>query len=246
MIQLSALPRPAKLTDDLVIKLTKRFRDTGKSVWIQSFIKEYLLKMSHDKCAFCECNIVEESKYLEVEHYLPKSIYDGKVVDWANLLPACKRCNGCKSDHNTAIEPIVHPVNDKPNEHLKWYHYFFKGKTIIGKTTIQVLQINDIRIRNPRTKIGAATIEQLENLRDLIELYEEKPAVKWRNKIQSWLDKIMKEAQPNSEYSATVATVIWHCEAYHFAKDFFQKQGWWNNELQDLERAIELNAFDIS
>lgn len=246
MIQLSALPRPAKLTDDLVIKLTKRFRDTGKSVWIQSFIKEYLLKMSHDKCAFCACNIVEESKYLEVEHYLPKSIYDSKVVDWANLLPACKRCNGCKSDHDTAVQPIIHPVNDKPNEHLKFYNSFFKPKTIIGKTTIKVLRINDIRIVNPRTKIGSMTIKQLEDLEDLMEQYAQTPNVISRNKIKSWLYNILKEAQPNSEYSATVATVIWHSEDYHFAKDFFQKQGWWNNELQELERVIALNAFDIN
>ena len=246
MIQLSALPRPAKLTDALVIKLTKRFRDTGKSVWIQSFIKEYLLKMSHEKCAFCECNIVEESKYLEVEHYLPKSIYPKKVVDWANLLPACKRCNGCKSDHDTAVEPIVHPVNDKPNEHLKLNHYFFKPKTITGKTTIRILRINDDRIRNPRYKIASMTLKQLEKLEDLIEQYTQTPNVIARNKIKSWLYDILMEAQPNSEYSATVATVIWHCEDYRFAKDFFQKQGWWNNEFQDLERAIELNAFDIN
>ena len=246
MIQLSALPRPAKLTDALVIKLTKRFQDTGKNVWNQSFIKEQLLEMSHNKCAFCECNISEESKYLEVEHYLPKSIYPNKVVDWANLLPACKRCNGCKSDHDTAAQPIIHPVNDKPNEHLKLNHYFFSPKTIIGEKTIEILRINHERIRNPRTKINAATIKQLENLEDSMEQYAQMPSVKLSNKIKSWLYGILIEAQPNSEYSATVATVIKHSEAYRFAKDFFQKQGWWNNELQDLERAIELNAFDIS
>ena len=40
MIQLIAVPRPVKLTDELVIKLTKRYKQTGKSVWIQRFIKE--------------------------------------------------------------------------------------------------------------------------------------------------------------------------------------------------------------
>ena len=245
MIQLLALPRPDKLTDALVIQLTDRYQKTGERVWIQSFIKENLLKMSFDKCVFCECNIAEESKYMEVEHYVAKSIDPSKVVDWANLLPACKRCNGCKSDHNVLLFPIIQPVHDKPTEHLKLFLYFFKHKTVLGKTTIEVLHLNDIQVRKPRTKIGSVATEQLENLKDDIEDYEKTPSIKRHNKIKSWLRKLMLEAQPNSEYSATVATVIWHNEAYHFAKDFFQKQDWWTSELQELEQIIELNAFDI-
>ena len=246
MIQLLALPRPDKLTDALVKQLTDRYQKTGERVWIQSFIKENLLKMSHDKCVFCECNIAEESKYMEVEHYVAKSIDPSKVVDWANLLPACKRCNGCKSDHNVLLFPIIHPVHDKPTEHLKLFLYFFKPKTLIGKTTITVLDLNNIRVRQPRAAIGLATTAQLEDLNDEIEQYEEMPSPNKRNKIRSWLYNIMLEAQPNSAYSATVATVIWRNSAYRFAKDFFQKQNWWTSELQQLEQAIELNAFDIN
>ncbi len=246
MIHLIAVPRPAKLTDELVIKLTKRYKQTGKSVWIQRFIKEALLNMSHGKCSFCECNIVEESKYLEVEHFFTKSIYETKVVDWDNLLPACKRCNGCKSDHDTVLEPIVHPVNDKPNEHLKFNLYFFKSKTSLGKMTIEVLQLNDIRIRHPRQKIGSKTREQLDNLEDWVEQYEQTPTIRLRNKIHAFLHAILIEAQPNSEYSATVATVIWHDDSYHFVKNFFQKQGWWHDEFQELERAIQSNAFETA
>lgn len=246
MIQLFALPRPTKLTDELVIKLTERYQKTGESVWIQRFIKEVLLKMSHDKCSFCECNVVEESKYMEVEHFFAKSIYESKVVDWDNLLPACKRCNGCKSDHDVAIEPIIHPVNDKPNEHLKFNLYFLKGKTELGKTTMKILRLNDGRILKPRMNIGSKTKEKLDDLEELIGLYPQMPTVPLRNKIRTSLYGILREAQPNSEYSATVATVIWHDDSYHFIKDFFQKQDWWNSEFQELEKALETNSFEIA
>lgn len=246
MIQLFALPRPAKLTDELVIKLTERYQKTGESVWIQRFIKEVLLKMSHDKCSFCECNIVEESKYMEVEHFFAKSIYESKVVDWDNLLPACKRCNGCKSDHDVAIEAIIHPVNDKPNEHLKFNLYFLKGKTELGKTTVQVMQLNHVRVLQPRQKIGLKTRQQLDNLEDWVEQYVETPSVRLRNKIHAYLQGILIEAQPDSEYSATVATVIWNDDSYRTIKDFFQKQDWWNSEFQELEKAIENNSFEMT
>ncbi len=245
MIQLSAIPRPTELTDELVKELTKRYIETGESVWIQRFIKEYLLKMSHDKCSYCECNIVEESKYMEVEHFFAKSIYESKVVDWANLLPACKRCNGCKSDHNIGIEPIIHPVNDRPNEHLKFNLYFLKGKTELGKMTVQVLQLNHVRVLQPRQKVGLKTRQQLDNLEDWVERYIESPSIRLRNKIHAFLQAILIEAQPNSEYSATVATVIWHDDSFRTVKDFFQKQGWWDAEFQELEKAILSNTLQM-
>ena len=161
-------------------------------------------------------------------------------------MPACKRCNGYKSDYDTAIEPIIHPVNDKPNEHLRFNLYFFKGKTELGKLTTQILQLNDIRIFQPRQKVGSETRRQLDNLEDWIEQYQLTPTVRLRNKIHSFLRAILIEAQPDSEYSATVATVIWSDDSYRFAKNFFQNEGWWDDELQLLEQVIELNAFEIN
>ncbi|MGR0329632.1 HNH endonuclease [Bacillus cereus] len=97
------LPRPncpSKLTDEVKTKLTQDFITSGSSVWGKSYIKSALLEMSHNKCAYCECRLDEESKYMEVEHFLPKDDYPKLVVDWNNLLPSCKRCNG-KKEHMT-------------------------------------------------------------------------------------------------------------------------------------------------
>ena len=99
---------------------------------------------------------------------------------------------------------------------------------------------------HPRQKVGLKTRQQLDSLEDLIEQYEKIPTIRLRNKIQSFLMAILNEAQPESEYSATVATVIRHDESYRFAKNFFQNHNWWSNDLQQLEHAIEVNAFEIS
>jgi hypothetical protein len=71
----------------------------------------FLLRLSHQKCAYCEC-IITASQPGDVEHYRPKGRIrdeDGKIVKteagsdhpgywwlayrWDNLLPACIDCN---------------------------------------------------------------------------------------------------------------------------------------------------------
>jgi 5-methylcytosine-specific restriction endonuclease McrA len=246
MIPLKPIPRPSKLTDDLVIELTERFQKTGESVWLRRYIIDGLLLISHGKCCFCECKITEESKYPEAEHFFPKVVFIEKVLEWENLLAACKRCNGCKNDHNTLLEPIIHPTRDTPKEHLKLNHYFFRHKTELGKTTVKVLRLNDVdRLVLPRQRIGNRVKDELDNLEDWMVEYVKNPDVKKRNKIISKLKGVMREGQTDSEYSATVATVIVHDESYHLIKDFLTKNGWWDDECQALENVIFDIAFDI-
>ena len=96
MIKLDRTPKPVELTTALQVALTDEFKLTGKSVWNIDFIKKALLGFSNDKCCYCEANINEESKYLEVEHFHHKDTYKEEVLEWENLLPSCKKCNGTK------------------------------------------------------------------------------------------------------------------------------------------------------
>lgn len=98
MIRLYRPNCPQQLTDTVKDELTQEFINTGKNVWAKTYIKSALLAMSHNKCAYCECKLDEESKYMEVEHFLPKDDYPNQVVDWNNLLPSCKRCNTKKGN----------------------------------------------------------------------------------------------------------------------------------------------------
>lgn len=42
------------------------------------------------------------TSYLEIEHYVAKTIHPGRAFEWENLFPICRFCNGSKRDidHN--------------------------------------------------------------------------------------------------------------------------------------------------
>ncbi|MES2518709.1 MAG: HNH endonuclease domain-containing protein [Bacteroidota bacterium] len=159
MIQLKAVPPPPELTSEVVNKLTERFMQDGSSVWKEDYIKKALLEMSNYKCAYSEIRLQEEGKYMEVEHFLPKSIHKDKVVEWDNLLPASKFCNGKKGDRTN---PIIHPVRDNPKEHLYMVDYVLYGKTKKGRDSVIVLGLNDPEhLIQPRFKIREAIKNEL-------------------------------------------------------------------------------------
>src|SRR5690554_3867131 len=109
MIKLTRGAKPVELTLAIEKELTDEFKKTGASVWRKDYITNGLLAYSNNKCAYCECDITEESKYLEVEHFHHKDSYPDEVVQWENLLPSCKKCNATKSSHDTYVEPIINP-----------------------------------------------------------------------------------------------------------------------------------------
>ena len=67
MIKLDRGGKPEELTDEVCKELKKLYAENkDKDVWNSSKIKEPLkkaiLKMSNDKCSYCECKLGIESK----------------------------------------------------------------------------------------------------------------------------------------------------------------------------------------
>ncbi|KHD09760.1 hypothetical protein PN36_30905 [Candidatus Thiomargarita nelsonii] len=248
MIRLQHLPKPTELTDEVEQELTARYKKDDTSVWKKPYIIKALLKMSTNKCCYCECNITTESNYLEVEHFHPKSLYPDKVVVWENLLPSCKRCNGTKGDHDTQKEAIVHPVRDNPKSHLTLKAYRLYPKTDLGQMTINVVNLNDrTRLVKKRFKIGVELCDELENLLELITEYDNgtSTSTRRRNRIVETLRNLMKEGTRQSDFSATAATVILHEKSYSQIKQLLNNNNLWNNELNDLEKEVEFCALDV-
>lgn len=238
MIKINKSPRPNELTDQLVIQLTEEYKKSGKSVWKKTFIEDALLKSSHSKCAYCECKLNIESKYMEVEHYHDKGSFPDQVVAWDNLLPSCKRCNGKKQSHNTVKDPIVNPATMDPREHLTMKYYRLHGKTIVGKETIEVLMLNDTRkVVQPRFDISQLVHEKIEALCEKCKSYASgEKTTRLRNRIVQTTKNILEEASPQAEYAASVATDIM-CDS-NFAEivDILKSEGLWDQELDDLFR----------
>jgi uncharacterized protein (TIGR02646 family) len=249
MISLPAIPKPTELTKEVARELTARYKQEGSAVWKQKYITEALSKMSAHKCGYCECNIMEESKYLEVEHFHPKKLYPDEVVVWENLLPSCKRCNVKKGDHDTKAEPIIHPVRDHPKSHLILKSYRLYPKTKLGKETIDVISLNDRnRLVKKRFEIGVKLCDELENLLELTIDYDNRTSfsTKIRNKIVGQLINLMTEGTCQNEFSATAATIILNEESYSKIKQLFEKNHLWNAELIELEKEVEFCALEIS
>lgn len=237
MIKLERLSKPSFLTDEKVQELTEKFKLDGTSVWHIAELKESLLASSYRKCAYCECNLTEESKYMEVEHFEDKKNNPDKVILWENLLPSCKRCNGKKSTHDVISEPIINPYEDFPKEYIKLKNYRFSeiGNSFKGKNSIEVLDLNNYeRLILPRFEIGNKLQETILLAKEKLNNYLSEQSVKNKNKIVSVIEEILKECQCNSIYSATTSTILLNDENFNEIMLKMKEESIWDSDIEEL------------
>lgn len=249
MIKLDRGEAPKELTEEIKLKLTKEFKQNGTNVWAKEFIKKALLEFSNEKCCYCETKLIEESKYMHVEHFHHKDEYKDEVVEWNNLLPSCERCNKCKSSHDTKKDPIINPTEDDPKDSLILRNYRFKAKNDLGQMTIDVLNLNDRKkAMLPRFYVGDAIVakieEQLEKIMDSYESYEIN--ARKRSRMKSTMKGILREGLPDAEYSAVVATVLFEDEKYAELKEILKTLNIWDSEMDDMEIILRKSKFDTS
>lgn len=245
MIKLTRPECPTELTAEIKASLTDEFLKTGNSVWNKSYIRAGLRAMSGGKCAFCECKLEEESKYLEVEHFAHKDKYKDQVVEWKNLLPACRRCNGQKSTHDVIIEPIINPAEDDPRASLTFYCYRFSALDQKGQTTLETLSLNDYnRLTLGRFKIGDNILNQLDELAISARSYSPGvTTIRTNNRISLKLRNLLIEAQPSAEYAGTAATIILSSPDYEFVKTRLSDHGLWTKEFSDFDQVMQSIAY---
>jgi uncharacterized protein (TIGR02646 family) len=83
----------------------------------KKILSEELRNLAHGKCAFCE-SVLEVTSYLEIEHYVAKTVSPDLAFDWDNLFPICRLCNNAKSDTDHA-GVLLKPDVDNP-ESVLW------------------------------------------------------------------------------------------------------------------------------
>jgi len=242
MIKLTRKPKPSFLTAEKVIELTEEFKEKGTNVWNNDLIKIPLLESSFKKCAYCECNISEESKYMEVEHFEDKSNNPDRVIEWENLLPSCKRCNGSKSAHDVLSTPIVNPYIDNPNEHFYLRPYRLKSKTKKGQNSIEVNDLNNsLKVVRIRFDIGNKLEETIEDAEERCQLYFENKITRRKNRFVNIIKSILYECQPHSIYSATTATILHTNEIFKELVEKLKNEDLWDSEHDELyNNSIEL------
>ncbi|MGJ7922191.1 HNH endonuclease [Neobacillus sp. LXY-4] len=249
MIKISKKECPKELTEELKKKLTEKFALDGSSIWKLKFIEEALLESSYGKCAYCECKVDRESKYMEVEHFHDKKTYPEEVINWENLLPSCKRCNGHKSTFDTKVNPFINPTTMDPKNHLILNSFRFYPLTKAGENTIEELLLNDSkRLVVQRFEITEAVIFQLENI--YTDTLEYKTGVRKHNRnkkrILSCLESLLSEALPSSPYSATVATALVNNSKFIIIVDILIQEKLWNDTLDCLLKQIQTLSLDTN
>lgn len=237
MIKLARLFTPIKLTPDFVKAKTEEYIRTGSSVWRIDWLKDSLKALSHNKCAYCECPLSKESNYMEVEHFEDKCKYPEKVMAWDNLLPSCKHCNGSKSTHDVIAEPIINPFKDDPRDHLYFRLYRYKPKDEKGRQSIRVLKLNDPEreMVDTRFKIGNELEVLIDDVKAKYDRYKSCPSVGNRNDMTTPLFKMLRECQPDSEYSALCATVMHSNVIYQKLKEDLKADGIWDDEMEMMD-----------
>lgn len=251
MIRLIRPEKPNQLTDSVQEELTKQYsEDTSRRVWSKSYIKESLLAMSHNKCAYCECSIVDGID-MHIDHFYPKSLYPQLVVDWNNLMPACPHCNRNKKDVDPIRTPIINPTKEDPKEYfyLKDYRYMCKHgqDDMKAKNTIGIFTLNDMHCNvSKRYQLGNSLHEKINDIANKAILYAEAGCIDIvsRNQIRNSCRDILLLAQNDSQYTAFMATIIFHDEEYSSIKSVLCRIGEWDEELEQLEVQARLYMFD--
>lgn len=242
MIKIDRLPCPNQLTQEVQAAKTAKYIESESAVWNESYIKNSLLRMSHNKCCYCECNVVAGGSYMEVEHFHPKGLYPEEVVDWDNLLPSCKKCNTQKGEHDTIAEPIINPAVDRPQDHLKIrVGVRFKPKDDIGTDTIAVLDLNNqVKHATPRHKIVQKIENKIEDLLDKTTDYVDiqNKTTRKKNKLLNGVRELLEVCQPTEPYSAFMATALLTNDSYDDMKKCLENEGLWTQEFIDLESKL--------
>ena len=245
MIKLNRPQKPDYLTPEKEIELTDRFKADGISVWKRQQITGELIQATHQKCAYCECQLQQTDSYMEVEHFRHKDKYDDDVVNWDNLLPSCKRCNTKKGIHDVVIDPMVEPFNMEPSDHLYLQMVYFRDRSDVGKTTIEVLDLNDFaRMVRPRFAITEQIEKNLEAIEDALNAYTADPSVRRRNALVRKLTDTLSECQPNSEFAATAATFLHVNPRYGPLCAAIKAENLWDDDLEQLHQSSEAIRLD--
>jgi hypothetical protein len=100
------------------------------------------------RCEYCHLHQDDSPlAALHIEHIRPRK--HGGSDDASNLCLACIDCNLHKGANLTGIDPLTdavtelfHPRLQSWHEHFVWRGIQLTGKTAIGRTTIQVLNMN--------------------------------------------------------------------------------------------------------
>ncbi len=99
------------------------------------------------RCEYCRLPQAASGVPFEIDHIIARQ-HRGHTTA-SNLAVSCAYCNGHKGPNLTGIDPatrkltrLFHPRRHKWSHHFRYQGGVLIGRTAIGRTTVEVLQIN--------------------------------------------------------------------------------------------------------
>jgi hypothetical protein len=112
-------------------------------------------------CEYCRLSQDHDDRTFEIDHIIPEKHHGMTVA--GNLALSCFRCNSFKGSNISGrdpqtrkLTPLFNPRRHKWARHFRWDGPFLIGRTPVGRTTVDVLKINDAF----RLKLREALIEE--------------------------------------------------------------------------------------
>ena len=100
------------------------------------------------RCEYCQIPQAYSTLTYEIDHILAKK-HEGRTT-LGNLALTCYYCNSYKGPNIAGIDPrsrrltrLFHPRRHNWSKHFRWDGPILICRTVIGRTTISVLNIND-------------------------------------------------------------------------------------------------------
>jgi hypothetical protein len=118
-------------------------------------LEEQVRHRARFRCEYCRMPQEYDGFTHEIDHVIPRK-HGGPTVA-GNLALACFPCNNNKGPNLAGIDPVTkkltrlfHPRRHKWDRHFRWAGAILVGRTAVGRTTIEVLEINSpdrVRLR---------------------------------------------------------------------------------------------------
>jgi hypothetical protein len=127
---------------------------------METATRELVRQRAAGRCEYCLLSQEHSVFAHHIEHIVAKK-HRGSD-DISNLALACHRCNLRKGSNLTGIDPcsgevvpLFHPRRDRWTEHFARRGLRIEGITATGRTTVDVLAMNDARRLELRAEIMA-------------------------------------------------------------------------------------------
>lgn len=103
---------------------------------------------AHGYCEYCRLAQEHADTTHEIDHIISQK-HHGRTVA-SNLALSCFRCNsfkgsdiGGRDPQTRKLTPLFNPRRHNWQRHFRWRGPYIIGRTAIGRTTIDILNIND-------------------------------------------------------------------------------------------------------